>query len=67
MTPDDSSSILTHLRSALGGPGDPAARGASALRLRLRLQPAAGSGSKVMPPTYAGAGGAHVYRRAPRR
>lgn len=48
---------LDHLTSALGGEGDAALRGASALRLRCELQPAGGPGAKVMPPTYSGAKG----------
>jgi CRISPR-associated protein Csb1 len=47
----------SHLIAALGGGGPTAARWASALRLRCRLQPAGGPGAKVMPPTYAGDSG----------
>lgn len=46
--------LLEHISSSVGGDGPAASRNASALRLRLRLQPAGGPGSKVMPPTYAG-------------
>jgi CRISPR-associated protein Csb1 len=46
--------VLGALEQAVGEPRGEAPRGASALRLRLRLQPAAGPGAKVMPPTYAG-------------
>lgn len=49
------------LAAALGGEGPDEARFASALRLRCRLQPAGGPGTKVMPPTYSGAGNAPVY------
>lgn len=45
--------ISSHLAAALGGEGPDSARWASALRLRCRLQPAGGPGTKVMPPTYA--------------
>lgn len=45
---------IDHLRAACGGEGPAEARNAPALRLRVRLQPAGGAGSKVMPPTYAG-------------
>lgn len=46
--------LIDHLRAACGGEGPPTSKHASALRLRVRLQPAGGSGTKVMPPTYAG-------------
>jgi CRISPR-associated protein Csb1 len=48
--PAQTSSSLT---AALGGEGPESAQYASALRLRCRLQPAGGPGTKVMPPTYA--------------
>lgn len=49
-----SGDVLEHLVAACGGKGPEAARSASALRLRVRLQPAGGIGAKVMPPTYSG-------------
>lgn len=55
--PASAEDLRTHLNAALGGKGPPDARGASALRLRCRLQPAGGPGTKVMPPTYAGGDG----------
>jgi CRISPR-associated protein Csb1 len=45
--------ISSHLAAALGGEGPEDARWASALRLRCQLQPAGGTGTKIMPPTYA--------------
>jgi CRISPR-associated protein Csb1 len=45
--------IASHLAAALGGEGPKEASWASALRLRCRLQPAGGPGTKAMPPTYA--------------
>lgn len=45
------------LTAALRGEGPAEARGASALRVRCRLQPAAGPGAKIMPPTYSGRSG----------
>ncbi|HXB63953.1 MAG TPA: type I-U CRISPR-associated RAMP protein Csb1/Cas7u [Solirubrobacteraceae bacterium] len=48
-----SKQTASHLAAALGGEGPDNARWASALRLRCRLQPAGGPGTKVMPPTYA--------------
>lgn len=55
------------LTTALGGgAGNDEARGAAALRLRVRLQPAAGQGARLMPPTYSGADGA-VYLTEERR
>ena len=53
-TPEGIQELLT---AALRGEGPAEARGASALRVRCRLQPAAGPGAKVMPPTYAGRSG----------
>lgn len=44
--------IAPFLSAALGGDGPDEARWASALRLRCRLQPAGGPGTKIMPPTY---------------
>lgn len=55
-----------HLSAALGGPGPQEARHAAALRLRCELQPAAGEGARVMPPTYAGDDGP-VYVTEERR
>lgn len=54
MTEATGDDLLDNLRGALGGEGPDAAQHAAALRLRVRLQPAGGSGSKVMPPTYSG-------------
>lgn len=54
MTGTTGDELLENLQAALGGEGPEAAQHAAALRLRVRLQPAGGSGSKVMPPTYAG-------------
>jgi len=55
--PDPTLDVNDALASALGGDGPPEARGAAALRLRCRLQPVAGLGGKVMPPTYSGSQG----------
>lgn len=44
--------MIDHLSAALGGVGPAEARGAAALRLRCELQPAAGAGARVLPPTY---------------
>ena len=44
--------LLSYLRAALGGEGPDSARAAAALRLRVVLDPAAGDGAKVMPPSY---------------
>lgn len=52
-----STEIAAALSAAVGGDGPEDARWASALRLRCRLQPAGGPGTKVMPPTYSGADG----------
>lgn len=54
------------LTASLGGAGHDDARGAAALRLRTRLQPAAGVGARIMPPTYSGDDGP-VYLREERR
>lgn len=54
MTGATGEELLENLQAALGGEGPEAAKHAAALRMRVRLQPAGGSGSKVMPPTYAG-------------
>jgi CRISPR-associated protein Csb1 len=43
-----------HLSAALGGDGPQDARHAAGLRLRCELQPLAGPGARIMPPTYAG-------------
>ncbi|HEV7941929.1 MAG TPA: type I-U CRISPR-associated RAMP protein Csb1/Cas7u [Solirubrobacteraceae bacterium] len=66
---DSPTQISAVLASAVGGDGPEEARWASALRLRCRLQPAGGSGSKVMPPTYAPErrGDPPVYIRETRR
>lgn len=53
-TATDTDQVFSHLTTALGGEERAEARWASALRLRCRLQPAGGSGTKVMPPTYTG-------------
>lgn len=60
--------MLANLTAMLGGPGPDELRGAAALRLRTRMQPAAGAGARLMPPTYKGAGdvGA-VYLREKRK
>jgi len=50
--------VLEHLSTAVGGEGPASARNSAALRFRLRLEPAGGSGTKIMPPTYAGEDGA---------
>jgi CRISPR-associated protein Csb1 len=49
----DTEQISPYLAAALGGGGPGEAQWASALRLRCRLQPAGGPGTKIMPPTYA--------------
>lgn len=60
--------IDSFVAAAAGGDGPDTARGASAMRLRCRLQPAAGAGAKVMPPTYSGGGQAGpIYVRERRR
>lgn len=53
MTASDPAEILATLRAAVEGHAE-LPQGASALRLRVRLQPAGGPGAKVMPPTYSG-------------
>lgn len=45
-----------HLSAALGGEGPGEAQSAAALRLRCELQPAAGEGARIMPPTYSDGG-----------
>lgn len=55
-----------YLSAALGGEGPEEARHAAALRLRCELQPAAGDGGRIMPPTYAGEDGP-VYVEERRR
>jgi CRISPR-associated protein Csb1 len=59
--------MLDVLRAALNGAGRDEARGAAALRLRVRLQPSAGLGARVMPPTYSGANNTVVYLTEQRR
>jgi CRISPR-associated protein Csb1 len=49
--------ISACLSAALGGEGPSEALWASAMRLRARLQPAGGPGTKVMPPTYSSSHG----------
>lgn len=49
--------VQSKLRDALQDPGHAPGGLPVAVRLRFRLQPAGGSGAKVMPPTYAGQGG----------
>ena len=58
--------MLEDLTAMLGGSGADDLRGAAALRLRTRMQPAAGAGARLMPPTYSGADGA-VYLREKRQ
>lgn len=48
----DVHAVTDALQSALDPTSTGELRGAAAIRLRLRLQPAGGSGTKVMPPTY---------------
>ena len=59
--------MLEVLRDVLGGTGADELRGAAALRLRVRLQPAAGAGARVMPPTYSGQNNSVVYLTEERR
>ena len=59
--------MLDLLTEALGGAGRDEVRGAAALRLRVRLQPAAGVGARVMPPTYSGENNSVVYLTEERR
>jgi len=58
--------VLADLTATLGGSGPDELRGAAALRLRTRMQPAGGAGTRLMPPTYSGDGGA-VYLHEKRR
>lgn len=58
--------MLADLTAMLGGAGPDALRGAAALRLRTRMQPSAGAGARLMPPTYSGERGT-VYLREQRR
>ncbi len=63
-------SITSLLTGALGGAGSDDVRGAAALRLRVRLQPAAGPGARLMPSTYSSRterDGRAVYLKEPRR
>ena len=46
--------MLDLLTEALGGAARDEVRVAAALRLGVRLQPAAGVGTRAMPPTYSG-------------
>jgi len=59
--------MLDLLTEALGGAARDEVRGAAALRLRVRLQPAAGVGTRAMPPTYSGASNSVVYLTEERR
>lgn len=59
--------MLDLLSSALGGRGREEVSGAAALRLRVRLQPSAGEGARVMPPTYSGDNNSVVYITEQRR
>ncbi len=59
--------MLELLREALGADGREELRGAAALRLRVRLQPSAGVGARVMPPTYSGPNNSVVYLHEERR
>lgn len=59
--------MIELLAGALGDAGRDEVRGAAALRLRARLQPAAGSGARVMPPTYSGQNNSVVYLTEERR
>lgn len=54
---DSVTEIAALLSAAVGGDGPEEARWASALRLRCQLQPAGGSGTKIMPPTYSASNG----------
>lgn len=63
-------SITSLLTGALGGAGSDDVRGAAALRLRVRLQPAGGAGARLMPSTYSSRterDGRAVYLKEPRR
>lgn len=55
--PDNTDSIIESLSEALDPKARGGLRGAAAIRMRPRLQPAGGPGTKVMPPTYAGPDG----------
>jgi len=59
--------MLDLLSEMLGGEDAGELRGAAALRLRVRLQPAAGIGARIMPPTYSGANDRAVYLQEQRR
>lgn len=59
--------MLEHLTAALGGNGPDEARHAAALRLRCDLQPVAGPGARIMPPTYAGDRDSPTYVHEERR
>ena len=59
--------MIELLTEVLGGAGRDEVRGAAALRLRVRLQPAAGPGARVMPPTYSGQNNSVVYLTEERR
>lgn len=59
--------MLDVLTDALGSGGREDVRGAAALRLRVRLQPAAGQGARLMPPTYSGPEGRPIYLTEERR
>lgn len=50
--------MLDDLTSMLGADGPDELRAAPALRLRTRMQPAAGEGARLMPSTYSGSDGA---------
>lgn len=58
--------MLADLAATLGDSGPDELRGAAALRLRTRMQPAGGAGARLMPPTYSGEGGA-VYLHEKRK
>lgn len=58
--------MLEQVIESVGDGGSEELRGAAALRLRVRLQPAAGAGARVLPPTYAGPDGP-IYLREQRR
>jgi CRISPR-associated protein Csb1 len=64
---EGAAAMLELLAQALGGAGGDEVRGAAALRLRVRLQPAAGPGARVMPPTYRGQNNSVVYLTEERR
>lgn len=58
--------MLDVLTETLSRGGQDKFRGAAALRLRVRLQPAAGHGGRLMPPTYSGSDGP-IYLTEERR